>query len=114
MSHPPPTIMRMEQIHPKLVRVALDDVPGSSFEAFAQEFYGGIRGRQYIPLGGTHDKGADGYVDVKEQASGSATEFVLMSVQRMRGPRSGTTLDGSERSAENRRIASAGKSPSAP
>ena len=48
-------------INQKLVAVALKDVDTTNFERFAQTFYGAMQDREFIPLGGMHDGGAEGY-----------------------------------------------------
>lgn len=49
-------------IDPKLVEVALDHVEGAPFERFGHAFYPSIYGSEFVPLGGTKDGGADGFV----------------------------------------------------
>lgn len=48
-------------INQKLVAVALKDVDTTNFERFAQTFYGAMQDREFVPLGGMHDGGAEGY-----------------------------------------------------
>lgn len=52
--------MTMTSISPELAQVALEKVEGSAFEEFAQAFLSVLEGRSFVPLGGTHDGGADG------------------------------------------------------
>jgi hypothetical protein len=52
--------MSATNIHPDLLDVALDRVEGVPFERFCQDFLGAIEGRDFVPLGGVHDGGADG------------------------------------------------------
>lgn len=47
-------------IHPELVQVALEKVEGFAFERFANDFLSVLEGRDFIPLGGVKDGGADG------------------------------------------------------
>jgi hypothetical protein len=75
------TMGAMREIHPQLVRIALERVQGTRFEQFGQSFYSAVRGKEFVPLGGAGDRGADGYVDRAALAGGRAREFVLMSVQ---------------------------------
>jgi hypothetical protein len=50
----------------RLVEDALIKVGTRDFELFGQAFYSSIQDRTYVPLGGTHDGGADGYMDLFE------------------------------------------------
>ncbi len=50
-------------IHHDLVEISLEKVEGFAFEKFAQEFLCSLEGRDFIPLGGVHDGGADGIYD---------------------------------------------------
>lgn len=52
--------MSTTNIHPDLLDVALDRVEGFPFERFCQDFLGAMEGRNFVPLGGVHDGGADG------------------------------------------------------
>ena len=55
--------MNTENIHPELVQVALERVEGFAFERFSQDFLSVLEGRKFVPVGGTHDGGADGLFD---------------------------------------------------
>jgi hypothetical protein len=50
-------------LHPELVQIALDRVEGFVFERFAQDFLSVLEGRDFIPVGGIGDGGADGIYD---------------------------------------------------
>ena len=50
-------------LHPELVQIALDRVEGFVFERFAQDFLSVLEGRNFIPVGGVGDGGADGIYD---------------------------------------------------
>ena len=47
-------------IHPDLIQVALEKVEGFAFEKFAQDFLSALEGRNFVPIGGGNDGGADG------------------------------------------------------
>lgn len=49
-----------ENVHPDLIKVALEKVEGFAFERFAQDFLSGLEGRDFVPIGGVKDGGADG------------------------------------------------------
>ena len=72
----------MEHIDSKLIDIALERVAGSVFENFANAMLSAIIGSDFIPLGGTHDGGADGFVDSSlSEGSGAPTTFVQISTQ---------------------------------
>ncbi len=56
-------------VHPDLLEVALDKVEGFAFERFSQEFLSVLEGREFVPLGGLHDGGADGVFECGNQRS---------------------------------------------
>jgi len=49
-----------ERIHPDLIEIALDKAEGFPFERFAVDFLAAVEGKNFTPLGGLHDGGADG------------------------------------------------------
>jgi hypothetical protein len=51
----------MTNIDPRLVARALEEVDTYSFERFGQTFYGAMQDREFVPLGGMHDGGAEGF-----------------------------------------------------
>lgn len=55
--------MPTETIHPDLVQIALDRVEGFVFERFAQDLLAVLEGRNFVPVGGMGDGGADGIYD---------------------------------------------------
>ncbi|WP_153018634.1 hypothetical protein [Marichromatium gracile] len=55
--------MTTETVHPDLVEIALDRVEGFAFERFAQDFLSVLEGKEFIPVGGIGDGGADGIYD---------------------------------------------------
>lgn len=50
-------------IHTEIAKIALEKADGHAFEAFAQEFLSVIEGKNFIPVGGFKDGGADGIFD---------------------------------------------------
>ena len=52
--------MNIENVHPELAQVALEKVEGFAFERFTQDFLSVLEGREFVPVGGTKDGGADG------------------------------------------------------
>ncbi|MDK4739419.1 hypothetical protein PH547_11095 [Rhizobium sp. CNPSo 3464] len=51
----------MTLIDPRLVLRALPEVDTWAFEKFGQTFYGALQDREFVPLGGMHDGGAEGF-----------------------------------------------------
>lgn len=47
----------------ELIPLALQRADGTTFENFANAFFSALIGQQFVPLGGMHDGGADGYID---------------------------------------------------
>ncbi len=47
------------RIHHELIEIALDKAEGFPFERFATDFLSAVEGRNFVPLGGLHDGGAD-------------------------------------------------------
>lgn len=50
----------MDAVDPRVIEIALSRAGGANFENFAQGFFAAMLGADYVPLGGTHDDGADG------------------------------------------------------
>jgi hypothetical protein len=53
----------VQTITADVVTIALERVEGTPFEDFVQAFYPAVSGSTYVPLGGTHDGGADGFFE---------------------------------------------------
>lgn len=70
----------METVDHRVVDIALERVPGSSFEGFVQAYFAATIGHQYVPLGGTHDGGADAIEDSGLYESSTPTRFLQASV----------------------------------
>ncbi len=51
---------KAENVHPELIQISLDKVEGFAFERFAQDFWSALEGRDFVPVGGIGDGGADG------------------------------------------------------
>ena len=51
---------KAENVHPDLIKISLDRVEGFAFERFAQDFWSSLEGRDFVPVGGIGDGGADG------------------------------------------------------
>jgi len=53
--------MSYRTIDIRAVELALEKVEPTPFEKFSQAFYGAVQGTDYVPLGGMHDGGAEGF-----------------------------------------------------
>ncbi|EQA1683048.1 TPA: hypothetical protein ACT919_001905 [Enterobacter roggenkampii] len=65
----------------ELFEVALNKVTGFEFEDFACAFMAALEGRNFIPLGGVHDGGADGLSDKELYQAESTNVFYQMTIQ---------------------------------
>lgn len=68
-------------IHPDTVLAALAKASGAQFEAFFKEFMAAIKGENFLPLGLTHDGGADGFEDDRLYIGERSSTFHQASVQ---------------------------------
>ena len=72
----------MQAITSDLVTVALERVAGTPFEDFVNAFYPAISGSSYVPLGGLHDGGADGFFNSGlSEVRGKQGAFLQASIQ---------------------------------
>ncbi len=71
----------MKAIDHKLVEIALTQVGGSDFERFAHVMLTEVSGVEYVPLGGVHDGGADGFFDNEVRQDQGGKRFVQASTQ---------------------------------
>jgi hypothetical protein len=72
-------------IDQRIVPMALEQVGTADFERFGQTFYGALQDREFVPLGGMHDGGAEGFdpvIDPEVFADDSSTRFLQVSKQR--------------------------------
>ena len=67
--------MAVDRVHPELIEIALDKVEGFAFERFACDFLSSVEGRNFVPLGGVHDGGADGVESRELYESDKAQTF---------------------------------------
>ena len=71
----------MKYVDHNLAEIALTRVNSRDFEKFINAFAPAIIGINYIPLGGTHDGGADGFEDVSIYKTNRPNHFVQISIQ---------------------------------
>lgn len=74
--------MSRSRVDPQLLAVALDHATGTAFEDFVSEFSASLVGVDYVPVGGTKDGGADGYITdhLREEVTRPG-HFVQTSIQ---------------------------------
>lgn len=80
-------VMENRLIDQRLVEAALEAADTTNFERFSQTFYGAIQDREFVPLGGVHDGGAEGFdgsatPDPDVFADQTATNFLQVSKQQ--------------------------------
>lgn len=75
-------VMSAISISGKLVPIALHEVDTANFERFGQAFYASIMGKQFIPLGGIHDGGAEGFIEPEIFEASGAQHFLQISKQK--------------------------------
>lgn len=69
----------MPTIDHRLCDVALDHCDTTAFENFAQTFHGALVGSSFVPLGGMHDGGADGFEEMIYESTARAGTFLQAS-----------------------------------
>lgn len=70
------------RIPPELLEIALNTVEGFAFERFSNEFLSAVEGRDFTPLGGIHDGGADGFKHDELYETEKAGLFYQITVQK--------------------------------
>lgn len=74
--------MALEPVNQKLVGLALEEADTTTFERFGQAFYAQLIGRSFVPLGGMHDGGAEGYLEPGAYEDSSVKHFLQISKQK--------------------------------
>lgn len=69
----------MSLIDQRLCGLALTECDTAAFEAFAQAFHASIVGSSFVPLGGMHDGGADGFEEKLFESQNRVTHFMQAS-----------------------------------
>jgi hypothetical protein len=72
----------LSTVNNKLVAVALAEIDATGFERFGQAFYAALVGRAFVPLGGMHDGGADGYFAPELFGDDEAHHYLQVSKQK--------------------------------
>lgn len=63
------------------VAVGLQVIDTGNFERFGQAFYAALVGKNFVPLGGMHDGGAEGYIEPELSEDAEAKHFLQVSKQ---------------------------------
>lgn len=90
----------MDLIDLNAAELALDRAEGAAFERFAQGFLSASLGRQFVPLGGTHDGGADGFVADEGRTTEHFMQASIEKDHRSKIRRTLTRLQGVGRSVK--------------
>ncbi|WYK04045.1 hypothetical protein DWF04_013340 [Cereibacter sphaeroides f. sp. denitrificans] len=69
----------MSNIDEKLCGLAIDACSTAQFESFVHSFHAGLIGTSFVPLGGMHDGGADGFEEAMFESSARAGTFLQAS-----------------------------------
>ncbi|MGJ0394180.1 MAG: hypothetical protein ACR650_15775 [Methylocystis sp.] len=69
----------MALIDQRLCGVAIDECDTSAFEQFVQAFHAALVGSKFVPLGGMHDGGADGFEERIYEHKSRASVFLQAS-----------------------------------
>lgn len=80
-------------INQRLVPIALKECGTHDFERFGQTFYGAMQDREFVPLGGTQDGGADGFNEPEMFMDETTTSFLQISKQATTRPKIRQTID---------------------
>lgn len=81
------------RIHPDLIEIALDKAEGFVFEDFSSDFLASVEGRNFMPLGGVHDGGADGLSSRGLFETDKQSVFYQVSIQQDHRAKIKKTLD---------------------
>ena len=73
----------MQLVNQELAEIALARIGGADFERFFRSFYSALTDIEFVPLGGTHDGGADAYhgEDLFERTGRRTGTFYQASIQ---------------------------------
>lgn len=69
----------MSDIDEKLCGFGIDSCEPADFEKFVQSFHAAITGTHFVPLGGVHDGGADGFEHTIHESGARANTFLQAS-----------------------------------
>lgn len=73
--------MNNDYIDKDIFEVAIKKSDGNQFERFACDFMSALEGREFIPLGGIHDGGADGFISKEIFEAGGSSTFYQITIQ---------------------------------
>jgi hypothetical protein len=74
--------MESTAIRPKAVTVALEYCTTDAFERFGQQFLSASLGAAFVPAGGMHDGGVDGFFEPVHESKGQIDSFFQISKQQ--------------------------------
>tara|TARA_R110001599_G_scaffold346153_1_gene571144 strand:+ start:413 stop:2665 length:2253 start_codon:yes stop_codon:yes gene_type:complete len=85
--------MALDEINTKLAQFALQECEGFPFEAFANDFLAAIEGREFIPVGGVADGGADGAMEQGLFSGDRLNVFYQVSIEESHRSKVKKTMD---------------------
>ncbi len=68
-------------VNAKLVAISLAEIDTAGFEKFGQSFYAALAGKSFVPMGGMHDGGAEGFLEPELFEDQSISHFLQVSKQ---------------------------------
>ena len=74
--------MALPPVDGRLISIALAEVDTANFERFGQALYASIMGKRFVPLGGMHDGGAEGFVEPEVFEDTKVEHFLQVSKQK--------------------------------
>jgi len=74
--------MPIDEINTKLGQVALDKCEGFPFERFINDFLAAIEGKDFVPIGGSSDGGADGIQEQGLYSVSKSEVFYQISIEK--------------------------------
>jgi len=71
-----------DRVSPELIDIALEKAEGFTFERFSNDFLSSVEGRDFVPLGGVKDGGADAFSHQELYGTTKAGLFYQITVQK--------------------------------
>lgn len=85
--------MALDEVNVKLAQIALDNCEGFPFEDFANDFLAAFEGKDFIPVGGTNDGGADGIREPGLYSVDNSKIFYQISIEENHRSKIKKTID---------------------
>lgn len=85
--------MALDEVNVKLAQIALDNCEGFPFEEFANDFLAALEGKDFTPVGGTNDGGADGIKEPGLYSVDDSKIFYQISIEENHRSKVKKTID---------------------